>query len=333
MLHVPWLMVFQLVIIATVASYVHLQSAALQRERYIREVNMPEVAEEAALDRTKRQTTGYTDRFYATQCGYEIKAKPEGPSIEVLGVGLQYPDATLKAAKLVHLMVRFMSRSVFLRLANQSAVGLFSVQALPANVFNEFKLNMPLECAANCRVITFSNGSTYDCSGWCTSPEYPYNSPSYPINYLWAYGNMSRAFVVETNVVCQGFNPSGGTENYLIREFGLNIVTRALDDDIMSNLDLAYQDSVAQERYKDLKNVYDYFAKGTLAWFNGVIRNDLGGVACSSNPGVAGSNLCETGYDQRNYIKQKDAKLYKVLNHVYNSDRGYLAAGASTCIW
>jgi hypothetical protein len=50
-----------------------------------------------------------------------------------------------------------------------------------------------------------------DCSPWCTTPEYPYQNAAYSINYLWAYGNFSRLFVVETNVVCEGFNPSGKT--------------------------------------------------------------------------------------------------------------------------
>lgn len=40
-----------------------------------------------------------------------------------------------------------MPRDIFIRLADQSAVGLFSVQKLPGNVFDEFLLYMPIECA------------------------------------------------------------------------------------------------------------------------------------------------------------------------------------------
>ena len=48
-----------------------------------------------------------------------------------------------------------------------------------------------------------------ECLKWCTSQDYTYY-PNYPISYLWAYGNMSRAFVVESNMMCEGYNPSNG---------------------------------------------------------------------------------------------------------------------------
>ena len=69
--------------------------------------------------------------------------------------------------------------------------------------------------SANCRVVRLGDGTEYDCSQWCTSVNYPYN-PGYPLNYLWSYGNFSRTFVVETNIVCRGFNPSGGMQRMLI---------------------------------------------------------------------------------------------------------------------
>lgn len=57
-----------------------------------------------------------------------------------------------QAAKLIHKMVRFMPREIFLRLSSNSSVGLFSVQTLPGNVFDEFLLNMPMQCAGKNRV-------------------------------------------------------------------------------------------------------------------------------------------------------------------------------------
>ena len=61
----------------------------------------------------------------------------------------------LQAAKLIHQMTRFMPKKIFQRLADQSAVGLFSVQKLPGNVFDEFVMNMPIECAGKNSRFTF----------------------------------------------------------------------------------------------------------------------------------------------------------------------------------
>ena len=55
----------------------------------------------------------------------------------------------------------------------------------------------------------FSASCAGECLKWCTSQDYTYY-PNYPISYLWAYGNMSRAFVVESNMMCEGYNPSNG---------------------------------------------------------------------------------------------------------------------------
>ena len=57
--------------------------------------------------------------------------------------------------------------------------------------------------------IFFSASCAGECVKWCTSSDYTY-FPNYPLSYLWAYGNMSRTFVVENNILCEGYNPSNG---------------------------------------------------------------------------------------------------------------------------
>lgn len=66
---------------------------------------------------------------------------------------------------------------------------------------------------------------------------------------------------------------STGSENYLIREFGLTVVTRALTEKLLSDLDLAFNAAQTNGTWNGLVNVYDYFMRGTEAWFNGATLN------------------------------------------------------------
>ncbi|XP_052767957.1 uncharacterized protein LOC128208433 [Mya arenaria] len=300
------------------------------RQRYLEDTNL--AAPWDLLNRSKRQAAGGREEYFVTQCRHDNLQPPtDVPSISVLGTGCIYPEATLLAAQHIHRMVRFMPRDIFRRLSADAAVGLYNISTLPGNVFEEFYLSMPIECAASCRIVEYSNGSTYDCSRWCTTSDYPYNTAGYPLNYLWAYGNFSRTYVVENNIVCRGFNPSGGTENDLIREFGLTVMTRALDTKTLRQIGVAYANAVSNGTFTDLINVYDYFMKGTLAWFDGVLRKDLGGMACTSIFDNTGLPLCETGYQQRQYIGILDPSLYSVLNYVYNNNRHYVEGETFTC--
>lgn len=69
----------------------------LYSARYAREMNLePEMLVADDISRTKRQTSGFTDTYYVTQCGYNNREVPEGASIEVKGVELQYADAAVQ---------------------------------------------------------------------------------------------------------------------------------------------------------------------------------------------------------------------------------------------
>lgn len=64
-----------------------------------------------------------------------------------------------------------------------------------------------------------------------------------------------------------------GSENYLIREFGLTVVTRGFSPRLFAELEAAYAEAEANGTWTLLVNVYDYFMKATQAWFNGASMN------------------------------------------------------------
>ncbi|XP_060603130.1 uncharacterized protein LOC132756153 [Ruditapes philippinarum] len=305
---------------------------SFEHNQYARAVNDIDLDTDIGIhERSRRQTQPSADKeYYVTQCGYDNQEQPDGPSVQVLGKSLEINGAALAAAKVVHLLVRFMPRKIFLTIAANNTIGVFPTRDLPANLFPEFTENMPSICGGKCG-IQFQNDQQVDCSPWCTTPEYPYQNTAYSINYLWAYGNFSRLFVVETNVVCEGFNPSG-SENLLIREFGFMLMTRILDNKTVTDIKNAYTAATANFTWAGVKNEYEYFMLGTLAWFNGAGRNNLlKGMACLNIIGSNGRNLCSDAYGQRQFIKQRDSKLYKLLNYIYNNNREYVNGDTSLC--
>lgn len=56
-------------------------------------------------------------------------------------------------------------------------------------------------------------------------------------------------------------------------------------------------------------------------------------MACKNLYGNGGRRICDDLYSQRQYIKQKDINLYKILNYVYNNNREYVEGETSTCEW
>ncbi|XP_053404124.1 uncharacterized protein LOC128558537 [Mercenaria mercenaria] len=208
------LFLFLHVLVADDISHLH-NEGSIEYDKYSRAVNNLDLETDIGIiERSRRQaSTAADEEYYVTQCGYDNVQQPDGPSVQVLGVSLQFPGATLVAAKLLHLLVRFMPRTLYLKIVEKNTVGIFPTIQLPANLFTDFTDNMPSICGGRCG-IQRQGSEEVDCDQWCTTPDYPYQSLKYSINYLWAYGNFSRLFVVETNVICLGFNPSG-SENLL----------------------------------------------------------------------------------------------------------------------
>ena len=70
---------------------------------------------------------------------------------------------------------------------------------------------------------------------------------------------------------------SPGSENYLIREFGLTVITRGLDEKLLGEIEAAFDLAQSNGTWSGLVNVYDYFMRATEAWFNAAGLNvDLG---------------------------------------------------------
>ncbi|KAL4220425.1 hypothetical protein ACF0H5_020828 [Mactra antiquata] len=284
------------------------------------------------VHREKRQAFTEAAVYHVTQCNYDnTQCCNDGASIEVSGINLQYSHATITAAKLVHRMVRFMPRHIFVKLTNKSnGIGLFSSSDLPLDVFEEFYSVMPTQCRTTCNNVYLDGDSTYDCSEWCTTSEYP-SRPNYPQNLLWAYGNATRTYVVETNIVCDGFNTGQNYENFLMREFGLTLMTRVFDNDTLDDIKLAYENTSATSHWGDLVNSYDYFMKATQIWFDGITR-DVGDMTCLH---IFDNNQpkCNDLYEQRQNIKTLDRSMFDILNYVYNDNREYLNGDTSLCRW
>lgn len=60
------------------------------------------------------------------------------------------------------------------------------------------------------------------------------------------------------------------SENMLIREFGFMMMAKILDNQTLQDIEDAYNAAVANSIWLQMKNKYEYFILGTLAWFNGV---------------------------------------------------------------
>lgn len=283
--------------------------------------------------RVKRQAgaSGVNVTYYVTRCGYDNEVQPtDEPSIPVMGVKVKNGESVRKAARLIHLMTRFMPRPLFRKLAEMnSSVGIFSLSGLP-DAFLPPDLQT---CQSSCQNIYLPDGQQIDCTSTCTNTHYPHAGPNTPIIFLWAYGNLTTTYVVETNIMCgTGFNP-GGSENLLVREFGLHVMLRAMDPETRAALDEAYTEAASARLYQQLSNVYDYFMKATQAWFNAAMQS-LGGMACqyTMDPNTF-LPLCTSPYEQRQYLKTIDPKLYQILSKVYDNSREYVETGTSLCVW
>lgn len=333
-----YVLVFYLLAVCTVLAEDRLSETSLTEgtpaHRYSRDLNDPFLQNNHLSNSRPKRQVSQTKEYHVTQCNYDNVEKPEGPSIQVLGVNLEFPEATLKAAKLLHLLVRFMPRSLYLQVTEMNTVGLFSTNNLPADMFNDFQ-SMPRECSGRC-TLALVGGVEVDCSTWCTTKEHPYQ-PTYTLNYLWSYGNFSRVFLTDTNMVCKGYNPGvtplRGTINLLIQEFGFMMMTRIMNATLKAQVDDAFTTARANNTWPAITSKYDYFMKATLVWFNGIRNSNAGGMSCLEIYASSGLALCTDSFGQRQYIKQKDIKLYKILNYVYNNNREYVNAETSLCDW
>ncbi|XP_046371925.2 uncharacterized protein LOC124145969 isoform X1 [Haliotis rufescens] len=245
--------------------------------------------------------------FWVTQCGYH-SVNTSSPSIEVRGTE-HVSDAVLeKAARLTHLIVSFMSPTLFRRVAANVAVGIYYRRTEDPSVFPEYTP------APNCR-----NVCTGNCSLTCSDR-------GLPVAYEIAYGG--RLVVVPAqNVACSSSNPNQ-FENLLVAEFSRALYKYGLTETQKLKLEDANRD--AQSVWGKEIPVTDYFRQATLSWFQSTKLNS--GTTYGMNS-CQGSALCPSEWYSRNNIRQKDHRLYDALNDIYNNDRAYIHGGITLCEW
>ncbi|XP_067670533.1 uncharacterized protein [Haliotis asinina] len=245
--------------------------------------------------------------MWATQCGYS-NTKPSAPSIEVRGTTHVSDAALQKAARLTHLMVSFMSPTLYRRVAANLAVGIYYRRTEDISVFPEYTPT------PNCRNICTGN-----CSLTCSDR-------SLPLAYEIAYGG--RLVVVPAqNVECSSTNPNQ-FENLLVAEFSRSIYKYVLTDSHKQKVLDANSD--APSAWGMTIPVIDYFRQASLSWFQSTKLNSATTYGMNT---CQGSALCPNEWFTRNNMKQKDSRLYEVLNDIYNNDRAYIHGGINLCDW
>ncbi|XP_046568646.1 uncharacterized protein LOC124277036 [Haliotis rubra] len=244
---------------------------------------------------------------WATQCGYS-STTPSVPSIEVRGT-THVSDAVLqKAARLTHLMVSFMSPTLFRRVAANVAVGIYYRRTEDPSVFPEYTPtpNCRTTCTGNCSLTCSDHGL--------------------PVLYEVAYGG--RLVVVPAqNVECSSTNPNH-YENLLVAEFSRSLYKYGLTESLKQKVLDANMDALSA--WGRTIPVIDYFRQASLAWFQSTKLNSATTYGMNT---CQGSALCPSEWFSRNNMKQKDNRLYDALNDIYNNDRAYIHGGVTLCDW
>ena len=61
---------------------------------------------------------------------------------------------------------------------------------------------------------------------------------------------------------------SPGNENYLVREYGLTVMTRGISPTTDEEIVNAFLTAKAAGKWPQIRNHYEYFMKATLVWFD-----------------------------------------------------------------
>jgi len=231
---------------------------------------------------------------YVTRGGGVTSSDP-GNSIEVAATQLVSEVGHRKGAVIVARMLANINDDVWNNMVRRRVrVGIFSRhEAL--SVYPEYQdlADTPScrgKCTGSCR-----RTCTFDGRKWDTV----------------AGAGGVRAAILESNILCDRYDPYRKGNNILAHEFIHSIHMNGLPSNKNSELNSAFQNA-KQRRIWDLKSyamatVYEYFAEAGGVWF-GVNHNRSSG----------GMDLCSAEMSCRSRLKSRDPKLYALLYYTFS---------------
>jgi len=245
---------------------------------------------------------------YVTRGGRIISQNP-GNAIEVAATSLTSEVGHQKGAQIVALMLAHIGDDVWNNMVRRRVrVGIFSRhEAL--SVYPEYKdlADSPRckgSCKGSCRVTC-----TFDGRKWDTV----------------AGAGGVRAAILESNILCDRYDPYRRGNNILAHEFIHTIHMNGLPSNKNRQLEDAYANAKRLRLWGmssyAMATVYEYFAEAGGVWF-GVNHNRSSG----------GMDSCRGEMPCRSHLKKRDPKLYAMLHYTFSPNNERQPGGLKICV-
>jgi len=250
-------------------------------------------------------STGEVHQAFATQSfkkkyvtrGGGISSNNPGNAIEVAATQLVSEVGHQKGAAIVGRMLANIGDDVWNNMVRRRVrVGIFSRhEAL--SVYPEYQnlADTPScrgKCTGSCR-----RTCTFDGRKWDTV----------------AGAGGVRAAILESNILCDRYDPYRKGNNILAHEFIHSIHMNGLPSDKNSQLTSAFANAKRRKLWGlssyAMATAYEYFAEAGGVWF-GVNHNGSSG----------GMDRCSTEMGCRRHLKIRDPKLYALLHYTFSPD-------------
>jgi len=227
--------------------------------------------------------------------GGQISDTNPGNAIEVAATGSTSDLGHTKGAEIVATMLSDIGQNVWNNMvARRVRIGIFSRhEAL--SVYPEYRdLADSPRCRGSCRG-SCKRTCTFDGRKWDTV----------------AGAGGVRAAILESNILCDRFDPYRRGNNILAHEFIHTIHINGLPSAESRQLNAAFAEAKRKQLWNlksyAMQTVYEYFAEAGGVWFNVNNNNSSGGM-----DRCRGEMVC------RSHLKRRDPKLYAMLKYTFS---------------
>ncbi|XP_078331723.1 uncharacterized protein LOC111117935 [Crassostrea virginica] len=253
--------------------------------------------------------------LYVGEMGIIQRRKSSGYWLTVEATANVSDHAHQRTALITARLTKHMPVSIFHTLCVNAKVGVFTrVEGLTSFLEYSHQRDTP-QCRETCAGT---------CSRTCTSD-------GRKVSQLVGASGHGLAAILDDNVMCSDTDPYHGQSNILVHEFAHTVHKRALPYSIRSQITQAFQ-SAKQNCTWDIysyamSNEMEYFAEAVSSFFNVErLQSAAGGM------NTCGRGLCQNETESREYIKQKDPKLYHIINYVYLNNNDTKLANLGNCV-
>lgn len=241
--------------------------------------------------------------------GGRVSSTNPGNSIEVAATSLSSEVGHQKGAQIVALMLANIGDDVWNNMVRRRVrVGIFSRhEAL--SVYPEYQdlADSPRckgSCSGSCKVTC-----TFDGRKWDTV----------------AGAGGVRAAILESNILCDRYDPYRRSNNILAHEFIHTIHINGLPRTQTSQLNSAFSEAKRRRLWGldsyAMATAYEYFAEAGGVWF-GVNHNGSSG----------GMDRCRGEMACRSHLKNRDPKLYALLRYTFSPSDERRSGNLKICV-